>query len=389
MHVGLRNTGLANPLRESFTPTELFPTLNTAGIWYPFNDPYNVWVSRTGLSHPSNGGTVGLVTDRRFGGLLVKDSILPNQDFSDGTVTGWNGVGTSVSNVSIGPGAGNRAMRVTITGAAEGRATYALPTVIGTRYWLFPVLVTYPGNVQNYRVRVGTTDGGSELMSVSGVGGTTDYPDALSFEATTTTTYLSFFVTSTNNGDFIDFDNVYFTNQPGFNEWQGAPNRPLFHADVGASYTNWDGVDDSIPCLVNPGFTSNMDAFFLYRRTDTAVGNCFMHTNDNVNYFGNALSGNLTSTANGVGASGTYFVNGNSVADTQDALHTALALNTWVVYEARNLDLSAWTTFRIGSATSTLQLKGDIQEVIVCPAQSATNRGRIRRYLGSKVGLAL
>ena len=57
--------------------------------------------------------------------------------------------------------------------------------------------------------------------------------------------------------------------------------------------------------------------------------------------------------------------------------------------EARNINMTAWTAFKLGGYGGSYNLNGDIAGVILCPAGDASTRQKNRQFLGNKVGLTL
>jgi hypothetical protein len=156
----------------------------------------------------------------------------------------------------------------------------------------------------------------------------------------------------------------------------------------------FDGVDDGIstPVFSAGTLTSNMDFFIVIKMRAAAQMAIASNGPTAAQFIGVTTSGAGTAGHAGVGSAWTTFVNGTQVgglnSTTRGDLYTALATNEWKVLEVRNLDLSAWTQFTLGSYTSYM-LNADVAGVVLVPAQSHLRRMQIRRYLASKVGMVL
>jgi hypothetical protein len=160
--------------------------------------------------------------------------------------------------------------------------------------------------------------------------------------------------------------------------------RPTYTVGGGFSYFASDGVDDGLTSAAFAAgtFTADMDMFVAVRRTSAASGILFY---DGVSEFiGCYVNG--SGAATGTTAGYTIAVDGTPITDTRDALFDLLG--TWAVVEVRNVNMSAWAQLGIGVYPG-FPIAADIAGVVLCPAQDATTRADIRRYLGAKVGLSL
>lgn len=168
--------------------------------------------------------------------------------------------------------------------------------------------------------------------------------------------------------------------------------RPTYYLTSGVASDYFDALDDgcATAAFAAGTLTNNMDCFIAVNRASSAKGILFSDTVPSDFYFGNfdSTPPGFTAVDFGAGASSTYYVNGVLVTKTRQALAAAMTVGSWVIVEARNLDLSAWTVLKL-SLYSAWQINADLGGVILCPAQSDTNRANIRRWLGNKVGLSL
>lgn len=155
----------------------------------------------------------------------------------------------------------------------------------------------------------------------------------------------------------------------------------------------FDGADDELATVDFPAgtLTNNMDCFMAIRR-QRLDGTAFLAymTSTQTRFFGTHAAGSTNPvTALGCGALVTYAVNGIEVpggtSTTRGQLSDALVVGQTVVVETRNLDLSAWTRFSIGFGGG-LPLKASFAGIVLCPAQTADGRARIRQYLAAKAG---
>ena len=89
-------------------------------------------------------------------------------------------------------------------GPASPYAYQQITTVIGETY-----KVTYDGyyDTVNYKLSVGTTQGGTELTDTAG-GFAVDTHTTLTFAATSTTTYISLYLLGAGEFSYADFDNI-------------------------------------------------------------------------------------------------------------------------------------------------------------------------------------
>ena len=123
--------------------------------------------------------------------------LITNGHFDTDT-SGWTAVGGAVlSTVSD-------RLRLESNGPASPYAYQQITTVIGETY-----KVTYDGyyDTVNYKLSVGTTQGGTELTDTAG-GFAVDTHTTLTFAATSTTTYISLYLLGAGEFSYADFDNI-------------------------------------------------------------------------------------------------------------------------------------------------------------------------------------
>jgi hypothetical protein len=157
------------------------------------------------------------------------------------------------------------------------------------------------------------------------------------------------------------------------------------------AFAQFDAVDDA---LATGAITldSNMDCFIAVRRESAAAMIFGYTTSAGDGFFGCFTPGDSNPAVNTAGTP-TLFVNGVSVpggaATTRGQLDAAIPVGPWVLFEARNLDLSTWTAFKVGGYLGGYSLNGSIGGIVLISALSTADRNLVRTYLGSKVGLTL
>jgi len=120
----------------------------------------------------------------------------------DTDTSGWTAVGGAVLSLTS-TDEGNR-LRLESNGPTSPYAYQQISTVIGETY-----TVTYDGyyDTVNYKLSVGTTQGGTELTDSPG-GLAVDSHTTLTFFATSTTTYLSLYLLGAGEFSYAEFDNI-------------------------------------------------------------------------------------------------------------------------------------------------------------------------------------
>jgi hypothetical protein len=164
--------------------------------------------------------------------------------------------------------------------------------------------------------------------------------------------------------------------------------RPTWKLDSGIYSDLFDGVDDGIATATFSAGTlpADCDAYIAVKRT---AGNFVMlQGNDGVGdtFIGAAIAGSGSGINDRVGAPTSYV--DNALVTTRGQVATAVADGAWHIFEARNLNLSAWIQFKV-SLYPALQLNGNIGGVIITPASSAAVRTQLRTWLANKVGVTL
>jgi len=120
----------------------------------------------------------------------------------DTDTSGWTAAGGAVLSLTS-TDEGNR-LRLESNGPTSPYAYQQISTVIGETY-----TVTYDGyyDTVNYKLSVGTTQGGTELTDSPG-GLAVDSHTTLTFFATSTTTYLSLYLLGAGEFSYAEFDNI-------------------------------------------------------------------------------------------------------------------------------------------------------------------------------------
>jgi len=196
------------------------------------------WQDSAGTIPAAIGSTVGLLTDRSFGGELGGELVV-NGDFSVGA-TGWN---ANVGSFSVDAGIG------TLTNTTAARATSVSMTTVAGRSYEVLALVTLT-NV-NCFVRVGTHVAGdasgqivaSESSVVVGM-------RRVMFVATQSTTYLSLINSASGSSSW---DNISVRELKGNHATQAtAGNRFLLELYNGHPMLRGNGASTSAQFAVNP-----------------------------------------------------------------------------------------------------------------------------------------
>jgi hypothetical protein len=330
---------------------------------------------------------------------------------------------TKGANVAISAGATTGSTRVTVSGAANTvfasatgigavstRGRFKVKSISGSA-WL--MLTVYDGT-NGYRSWINISTGAAGTHTTIGSGATA-VSLTTSIDSGSTVT-VSAIGTCPNNNPFVQFqpvtaDAATVASNATFDISEldlrtaddAAKHIPAYqrvntstdYDTEGFSHVDrFDGVDDGIstPVFSAGTLTSNMDFFIVIKMRAAAQMAIASNGPTAAQFIGVTTSGAGTAGHAGVGSAWTTFVNGTQVgglnSTTRGDLYTALATNEWKVLEVRNLDLSAWTQFTLGSYTSYM-LNADVAGVVLVPAQSHLRRMQIRRYLASKVGMVL
>lgn len=168
--------------------------------------------------------------------------------------------------------------------------------------------------------------------------------------------------------------------------------RPTLDLTSGIYSDAQDGIDDGYSTATFSAGTlgADMDCFVAIKRNGTAKGVVGVFGTGHFAYFESGASANSTHLAGGTASS--YLIDGVAVPGgtsvTGGQLHTALTADAWHILEVRNLQLSGWTLLGVGGYSG-YPLNASIAGVVLCPAQSAENRTKIRTYLADKVGVTL
>jgi hypothetical protein len=158
----------------------------------------------------------------------------------------------------------------------------------------------------------------------------------------------------------------------------------------------FDGTDDAlITATFSAGtLSADMDCFILMRRFDDSRS--ILGDSGPADYFFCYDADNVIDVAGSNVGVPTYYMNGTQVPANggsgqtmRDDLAAAIPIGEWVVAEAHNLDLSAFTAYNFSNYGATWYFSGDTAAILICSAQTDAVRAQIRRYLGNKVGLTL
>jgi len=354
------------------------------GLWYEFGTFDGLYQDSAGTT-PVTAVTqpVGLMLDKRLG-LVLGPELVTNGDFSNGT-TGWTPDAGATFSVSAG---------VASVKGIPGYVAQSFATVIGKSYRISGVLKASPSLAAFAGIRKSDTATATTntvtIVSASNPTATDTEGSAL-VVATATTTFIV--MQSNNNGTAL-FDGITCKLFDGNHILQAtAGARPLLQEST-FKYLTFDGTNDGMATGVFAAgtLTADMDCFIAIKRNSSAKS--VLLSFDASHHFGTFDSaGGAATASNGVGASGTYLLDGVAVpggtGTTQAQLNTALIVSAWHVLEVHNLDLSAFTQLKLSLYGAGYFVNGNIKDVILLPAQSDANRSVIRKYLGSKVGLAL
>ncbi|MDB5885022.1 MAG: Glycerophosphoryl diester phosphodiesterase [Polaromonas sp.] len=152
-------------------------------------------------------------------------------------------------------------------------------------------------------------------------------------------------------------------------------------------YDKFDGIDDGLatgPITLG----SDMDCFIVLRRDSAAP--VVLFSSDSSHYFGyfEASGGNPPSL--NAGSSVSYFVNGVGVPGAPTSggqLSAAIPVGNFCLLEVRNLDLSTWTSLKVGNFGGYM-LNGAIAAFYLRQSVPA-DRPKLLTYFGNKAGLSL
>lgn len=229
---------------------DLFRNGEDGFLFGPFDTFERLFLTSTGSTGnvAANDDPVGLNLDRHSWGGASRDAIISaaTEIVPDGTfdtdLGNWSVAASSAPSTFI--WSGGQAVSQT-DGVAIGRLrSPAYPTVVGRLY-----RVSSTGTAG---LRVGTASGNDDILAASA--NTTRY-----FVAVGTSTYLS--SSETANGRTLD--NVSLKLIPGNHALQATTTkRPLWKANSGKPYLNFDGTDDYLGTPYIPGSAGTVAAAF-------------------------------------------------------------------------------------------------------------------------------
>lgn len=175
--------------------------------------------------------------------------------------------------------------------------------------------------------------------------------------------------------------------------------RPLLK-DASGLYLELDGADDNIRAAFSAGtLPANADVYYVMRRTSakatlaidvSAGGRVFGiagPTGDSSAAF--AGCGSPSVTVQGVPVAVSPIGDGaGGSAVTRGGLLAATPSNTDLIVEVRGANLSAWEEWAtVGPQWSAFAFAGRIYAVLICPAQTDSNRAKIRKALAKQFGI--
>lgn len=356
-----------------FSPRALWPLSTTAGMWLDQSDSGTVFQDSTATTVGVIDSPVGYRIDKRLD-VASGTEIIPTS--ADQTGSSDTGYWTKDAGVTVSSG-------FNWPNLADGRQLYRpLALTAGVLYrvtWTISSL-----SAGGMRIYAGGNTG--PVRSAAG-------------------TYTEYIVCGTTNTTLSTFNVGTTTATVSSISWKPVAGNHVLQATTAARPT-WksvsaivsdlmDGTDDgySVPVFAAGTLTSDMDCFIAIKRnalTQTVVVSEI--PSSGTRFYGTMINGSAGLAASGVGTLWSYFVDGVQIGGvnttTAGQLHTAIGSGTWHVMEVRNLNLVAWTQFTLGLYAA-FMLNADIGGVILCPAQSADNRNKTRKWLGAKVGLSL
>ncbi len=132
-------------------------------------------------------------------GSFPSTEISPNSSF-DTSVSPWTASSSAIS-------VNGRRLKVRNTTAGAGSARSGALTIANGATYVYRVMC-YPGNVNNWLIRAGTTAGASNYV---GSTETTPGLKTFQFQSSGTVVHLAVYCQTSTSGDFVFFDNVTVT----------------------------------------------------------------------------------------------------------------------------------------------------------------------------------
>lgn len=215
------------------------------GAWWDFSSTGTDkgFTASTGGSGSgiADGLTAALwIGQRTSGALSLGSELVTNFDFSAGSLTGWTDASTSPSTVTYNAGSA----LYTVSGANTARLRQSLTVVVGKTY-----AVAYSKTASNVALSIGTSAGGSEYFSTSGLASETRY-----IVATSTTLWIS----TTCTVDASRLFSVSIKEVSGRAAKQGTSSLRPTYRTASLGYIDFDGIDDVLGATFPASFTGDV-----------------------------------------------------------------------------------------------------------------------------------
>ena len=367
----LRGIGRLRSGGSGFNPASLF-SASEKGVWYDQSDISTGFQDSSGATAQSaSGQPTGLRTDKSRSYALGSEVITNAADRTGSSDTGYwsKNIGVTISSGFV------------WTAAANTSALFSA-TKLTTRIYYEVTWTISSMSSGGLRLYAGGNTG--VVRSTPGtyteriLCGTVDTTIGLQCSGVTTATVTS--------QSWKPVGGVHMS--------QGtSAARPTYTVSASIYGDVFDAVDDQYigPTLAAGTFTADMDCFIAMRRSASLVS---VYPSAGGGTFVGYMSPNAVSAQAGAGSNTSYAVDGVAVAGgtsvQSNTLNTAFPSdNSWHILEIKNLDLSAWTGLGFGRYDAGTAINGGIAGVVLCQAQTSEMRAKIRRFLGSRVGLSL
>lgn len=354
--------------RRGFSPVSLFAN-GEQGVIYDPNDLSTLFQDSAGATPVTAAWQpVGLMLDKRMG-LVRGPEKADNTDFTD------------PSKFQLSGGAVITAGALVFSSAPSSASARVLPMTAGSGN-------VVPGRFYEVVLTVKDYVSGSVAINLNGLAySRAGFNGTHTFIAAAGAGSGFFDVTGFAGTATYSVDSVSVRELPGNHVYQtSAAARPFYNGSP--SRASFDGADDAIATATFAAGTlgADMDCFIALKLNRNPFDAAIISNGANVPYLLAVGGSNVVSSGSG---SPTFAVDGVSVsASSRLQLNAALGVGEWHIVEARNANLSSWTQFGV-IAWSTYTTSAEVGGVILCPAQNAETRTKIRQYLATKVGVTL